>query len=117
MERTSGEVFFESPAVGVLGFLRIERLVFPKKDSDIDCKLEDCSQNVGGKRGRQNRAGSYPAEECVTCDSEKRGGAEGINRRPQRMGCKGLLSKPWSLRSEATLREFLFERGNQWFEL
>ena len=32
-----------------------------------------------------------------------------------RMGCEGLLSKPWSLRSEATLREFLFERGNQWF--
>ena len=31
------------------------------------------------------------------------------------MGCEGLLSKPWGLRSEATLREFLFERGNQWF--
>lgn len=30
------------------------------------------------------------------------------------MGCKGLLAKPWALRSEATLREFLFERGNQW---
>ena len=32
-----------------------------------------------------------------------------------RMGCEGLLAKPWSLRAEATLREFLFERGNQWF--
>ena len=32
-----------------------------------------------------------------------------------RMGCKGLLAKPWSLQSKATLREFLFERGNQWF--
>ena len=32
-----------------------------------------------------------------------------------RMGCEGILSKPWGLRSEATLREFLFERGNQWF--
>jgi hypothetical protein len=32
-----------------------------------------------------------------------------------RMGCEGLLAKPWNLRSEATLREFLFERGNQWF--
>ena len=30
------------------------------------------------------------------------------------MGCKGLLAKPWNLRAEATLREFLFERGNQW---
>ena len=32
-----------------------------------------------------------------------------------RMGCEGLLAKPHNLRSEATLREFLFERGNQWF--
>jgi hypothetical protein len=32
-----------------------------------------------------------------------------------RMGCEGLLSKPWNLRSEAALREFLFERGKQWF--
>ena len=31
-----------------------------------------------------------------------------------RMGCQGLLAKPWNLRSEATLREFLSERGNQW---
>ena len=31
------------------------------------------------------------------------------------MGCEGLLAKPWNLQSEATLREFLFERGNQWF--
>jgi hypothetical protein len=33
-----------------------------------------------------------------------------------RMGCDGLLSKPWNLGSDATLREFLFERGNQWFK-
>ena len=32
-----------------------------------------------------------------------------------RMGCEGLLAKPWNLRAESTLREFLFERGNQWF--
>ena len=25
-----------------------------------------------------------------------------------RMGCEGLLAKPWNLRAEATLREFLF---------
>ena len=31
-----------------------------------------------------------------------------------RMGCEGLLAKPWNLRSEATLREFLYEQGNQW---
>ena len=31
-----------------------------------------------------------------------------------RMGCEGLLAKPWNLRSEATLREFLSERGNHW---
>lgn len=31
-----------------------------------------------------------------------------------RMGCKGLLAKPWNLRNDAVLREFLFERGNQW---
>jgi hypothetical protein len=34
-----------------------------------------------------------------------------------RMGCEGLFSKPWNLRSEATLREFLFEKGNQWFRI
>jgi hypothetical protein len=32
----------------------------------------------------------------------------------RRMGCDGLLRKPWNLRSEATLREFRYERGNQW---
>ena len=31
-----------------------------------------------------------------------------------RMGCKGFLAKPWKLQSEATLREFLSERGNHW---
>ena len=31
-----------------------------------------------------------------------------------RMGCKGLLAKPWNLRNKAMLREFLFERSNQW---
>jgi hypothetical protein len=31
-----------------------------------------------------------------------------------RMGCEGLLAKPWNLRNEAVLREFLFARGNQW---
>ena len=29
------------------------------------------------------------------------------------MGCEGLFAKPWNLRAEATLREFLYERGNQ----
>jgi hypothetical protein len=27
------------------------------------------------------------------------------------MGCEGLLAKLWNLRSEATLREFLFKKG------
>jgi hypothetical protein len=30
------------------------------------------------------------------------------------MDCEGLLAKPLNIRSETTLREFLFERGNQW---
>ena len=30
------------------------------------------------------------------------------------MGCKGLLAKPWNLKSEEILREFKFEQGNQW---
>jgi hypothetical protein len=34
----------------------------------------------------------------------------------RRMGCDGLLGKPWNLRCEATLREFMYERGNQWFQ-
>ena len=31
------------------------------------------------------------------------------------MGYEGLLAKPWNLRNEDVLREFLFDRGNQWF--
>jgi hypothetical protein len=31
-----------------------------------------------------------------------------------RMGCEGLLAKPWNLRNEAVLREFLFKKGYQW---
>ena len=34
-----------------------------------------------------------------------------------RMGCEGLLAKPWNLQSEATLRDLMFERGNQWFKI
>ena len=30
------------------------------------------------------------------------------------MGCEGLLAKPWNLRAENTLREFKYDRGNQW---
>jgi len=30
------------------------------------------------------------------------------------MGCENLLPKPWILRNEAILREFFFERRNQW---
>ena len=29
-----------------------------------------------------------------------------------RMGCEGLLVKPWNMRSEAILKEFLSKRGN-----
>ena len=32
------------------------------------------------------------------------------------MGCEGLLAKPWNLQSEDTLREFKYERGNQWVD-
>ena len=31
-----------------------------------------------------------------------------------RMECEGLVMKPWNLRNEAMLREFPFERRNQW---
>ena len=30
------------------------------------------------------------------------------------MGCGGLLSKPWNVQTDDVLREFKFERGNQW---
>ena len=29
------------------------------------------------------------------------------------MGCAGLLTRPWNVLAEDTLREFLYERGNQ----
>ena len=29
------------------------------------------------------------------------------------MGCAGMLARPWNVQLEDTLREFLFERGNQ----
>ena len=32
------------------------------------------------------------------------------------MGCKGLLAKPWNLRSEEILCEFKYERRNQWVD-
>jgi hypothetical protein len=32
------------------------------------------------------------------------------------MGCEGLLAKPWNLRSEDTLREFKYKRGNLWVD-
>ena len=32
------------------------------------------------------------------------------------MGCDGLLARPWNVRSEDMMREFLFLRGNQWDE-
>ena len=30
------------------------------------------------------------------------------------MDCEGLLAKPWNLHAEDTLREFRFDRKNQW---
>ena len=32
------------------------------------------------------------------------------------MGRDGLLARPWNVQSKEMLREFLFERGNQWDE-
>ena len=29
------------------------------------------------------------------------------------MGCDGLLAQPWNVQADDTLREFLYERGNQ----
>jgi hypothetical protein len=31
-----------------------------------------------------------------------------------RMGCEGMLAKPWNVRNEAVFRGFLFTRGSQW---
>ena len=33
------------------------------------------------------------------------------------MGCAGLLARPWNVQAEDTLREFLYERGNQFHGL
>ena len=30
------------------------------------------------------------------------------------MGCEGLLDQPWDVQDDKVLREFKFERGNQW---
>ena len=30
------------------------------------------------------------------------------------MGCEGLFAKPWNLNAKEALREFKYERGNQW---
>ena len=30
------------------------------------------------------------------------------------VGCEGLLSQPWNVQEDKVLREFKFERGNQW---
>ena len=30
------------------------------------------------------------------------------------MGCEGLLAQPWDVQDDKVLREFKFERGNQW---
>jgi hypothetical protein len=30
------------------------------------------------------------------------------------MGCEGLLGQPWNVQEDNVLREFKFERGNQW---
>ena len=30
------------------------------------------------------------------------------------MGCEGLLAQPWNVQEDKVLREFKFERGNQW---
>ena len=30
------------------------------------------------------------------------------------MGCGGLLDKNWNVQSDVVLKEFRFERGNQW---
>jgi hypothetical protein len=32
----------------------------------------------------------------------------------RRMGCEGLLGQPWNVQEDNVLREFNFERGNQW---
>jgi hypothetical protein len=32
----------------------------------------------------------------------------------RRMGCNGLLGQPWNVQEDRVLREFKFERGNQW---
>ena len=31
-----------------------------------------------------------------------------------KMGCEGLLAEPWALKSEEMVREFLYERSNEW---
>ena len=30
------------------------------------------------------------------------------------MGCEGLLIQPWNVQKDNVLREFKFDRGNQW---
>jgi hypothetical protein len=34
----------------------------------------------------------------------------------RRMGCDGLLGQPWNVQEDRVLREFKFERGNQWLK-
>ena len=52
VERTSGELFFESPAVGLLGFLSDWQIGLRREEAR-DCeRIEGAKQNAGSAGGR-----------------------------------------------------------------
>ena len=71
-------------------------------------------ENVGGKSRRHEGAHSNSDEALVpaipTDDEELRE----LGKDLRIMGCEGLLAQPWNVQEDKVLREFKFERGNQW---
>jgi hypothetical protein len=114
------DVFLESPAVGLLGLRIFELPGFSKqlpgreRGRSFAEKVERKGGNAETREEDMREDIPIPMKPLVpaipTDDEELRELGEDLRR----MGCDGLLGQPWNVQEDRVLREFKFERGNQW---
>ena len=114
-------MFLESPAVGLLGLRIFELLAvgLPEFNKHLPgnqrvCSAERVRKMPEARPEDMRESIPIPLKPLVpaipTDDEELRELGEDLRS----MGCEGLLTQPWGVQDDKVLREFKYERGNQW---
>jgi hypothetical protein len=103
---------FELPAVGLSGFSK--QLPGRKRVRRLCERLRGKGEMPEVREEDMREAIPIPMKPLVPAIPKDDEELQELGEDLRRMGCEGLLGQPWNVQEDLVLREFKFDRGNQW---